>query len=139
MNRKQLYIIIFTIIVILSCDENFVIVNCSDCLQSEPVEANIKLEMDDNGNYNGTIRIYEGNIEDSILWMSTVVYARTMEFTVQINKKYTFRVDYQGKNGVKYSAIDSAYPRVKFEAEQCSSGPCFYIYDNKLNMKLKYQ
>jgi hypothetical protein len=139
MNRKQLYVIILAIIVILSCDENFVIVNCSECLGYDPLEAQIIITLDDNNSYNGKVMIYEGNVEDSILLMSSIIYSESMEFTVQINKKYAIRVDYQGKNGKRYTAINSIYPRVRFEADQCSNGPCFYIYDNKINMKLKYE
>ena len=124
---------------ILSCDENFVIVKCEDCLDSEPYEATIKVEVDDNGSFEGKLTIYEGNIEDDIVVTSAPVYGNPMEFLVKINKRYTFKVEYTGNSGIKYTAINSVYPRVKLELEQCSNSPCFYIYDNKLNMKLKYQ
>jgi hypothetical protein len=138
MKIKPNHIIFLAVILILSCDENFVIVNCSDCLESEPVKANITLNVENNGDYNATVMIYEGNIGDSVLMEKAAISSETMEFTLVINKKYTFRVDYSGRDGVKYSAINSVYPRVKLELEQCSDMPCYYIYDKKLNMKLKY-
>jgi hypothetical protein len=138
MKIKPHHILFIAAILILSCDENFVIVNCADCLESEPTDANIILEVGKNGDYNAIVMIYEGNIEDSVLMRTAAISSETMEFTVGLNKKYTFRVDYYGKDGVKYSAINSVYPRVKLELEQCDLA-CYYIYDNKLNMKLKYQ
>jgi hypothetical protein len=138
MKIKPHHIIFLAVILILSCDENFVIVNCSDCMDSEPTEANITLNVEYNGDFNGTVMIYEGNIGDSVLMEKAAISSETMEFTLVINKKYTFRVDYFGRDWVKYSAINSVYPRVKLELEQCSDMPCYYIYDKKLNMKLKY-
>jgi len=138
MKIRPMHIILIAIVVILSCDDNFIIVKCEDCLESEPTEAKIELKVDDIGGYNTTLFIYEGNIGDSILLRTERVYGETMEFFVSVNKRYTFRVDYFSSNGVKYSAINSVYPRVKLDLEQCTDLPCYYIYDNKLNMRLKY-
>jgi hypothetical protein len=136
---RPLYIMLLTIILTLSCDESFRIVSCDDCLTSEPTEATIRLEVDATGVYGASIWIYEGNINDSILMRTDNVYGEYLEFLVVVNKKYTFRIDYNDRNGTRYTAINSVYPRVKLELEQCPDFPCYYIYDYKLNMKLKYQ
>jgi hypothetical protein len=131
MKVKSLHIVFSVILIILSCDENFHIVNCSECLTEEPTEAKIELKVDDIGGYNARVIIYEGNIEDSIVVRTDNIYAETMEFIVGVNKKYTFRVDYFDNAGTKYIAINEVYPRAKLELEQCKDF-------HKLNMKLKY-
>jgi len=138
MKQKVLYLILLLFTVILACDENFVIVNCDDCLFTEPTYAQISVELDHTSQYPAVVMIFEGELEDNILLNKSSAYSGKMEFSLQINKKYTFRVDYRGPDGSIYSAINSVYPRVKLELEQCSEVPCYYVYGNKLNMKIKY-
>jgi hypothetical protein len=131
-------IILLVITMLLACDENFVIVKCEDCLDSEPTEARVSIDVDFGTSFGGEVLIYEGNIEDNILMSRSTGYGGNMVFMLEINKKYTFKVEYIGPEGVRYSAINSVYPRVKLELEKCSGSPCYYVYDNKLNMKIKY-
>jgi hypothetical protein len=132
------YILLFATAVILSCDESFVIVKCSECLESEPVEAKITVEFENYDVYNINLTIYEGKLEDNIVLGSYTNPVNSMEYYFPINKKYTFKAEYTDRKGVKYTAVNSVYPRVIMELEQCSVSPCYYVYDNKLNMKLKY-
>jgi hypothetical protein len=138
MKINPVYTILLIIILLLACDENFVIVKCGDCLESEPIEATVLLEVDYGGGIAGEVKIYEGNIENNILTTSSIIYSKKMIFQLEINKKYTINVEYTVSGGARYSAINSVYPRVKLELEQCSVSPCFYVYDDKLNMELKY-
>jgi hypothetical protein len=124
--------------VILSCDENFVIVKCSECLESEPMDARVTLEVLNLGDYTIKLTIFEGDVEDNIIFDSYINPVDLTEYYLPVNKKYTFQAEYTDRNGVKYIAVNSVFPRVKLELEQCSVSPCYYVYDNKLNMKLKY-
>jgi hypothetical protein len=139
MKRKLCHILLLAMILILSCDENYVIIKCSECLDSEPTEAKIIVKVEFTGGFQIMARIYEGNIGDSILLSTLIVNSNVLEYNVKINKTYTFCIEYTDSAGKKYFAINTVYPRVKFDLEQCSDFPCYYIYDNKLDMHLKYQ
>ena len=132
------YIILLAFILSLACDENFVIVKCSDCLASEPVDALVTLETENNYDFTMTVMIYEGNLEDNILLGTYKSSLNVTEYNLIVNKKYTFKVEYTDSKGTRYIAVNTVYPRVKLELDQCPDSPCYYIYDNKLNMHLKY-
>lgn len=135
---KLRHILILAIALMLSCDDNFVLVKCSDCLDYEPREATITLEIENYGTFTNKLTIYEGDIEGNIIIATYINPVNFTEYYLAINKKYTFQVEYIDRDGIKYVALDSVFPRVKLELDQCSITPCYYVYDNKLNMRLKY-
>lgn len=138
MKISPLHIIFLAAILILSCDENFVIVNCSDCLDYEPKDTKITVEFENYGVYTIKLTIFDGNIEDNIIIGSYINPVNVMEYYFPVNNKYTFQAKYTDRNGITYIAVNSVFPRVKMELEQCNVSPCYYVYDNKLNMHLKY-
>lgn len=123
----------------MSCDEKVLFVKCADCTETEPVEASLEVKLDD---YIGGIavipqvRIYEGNIEDSILLGTYTVMVRTWQQMVALNKKYTLTATYN-TGTVTYVAIDSTTPRVRYDTQQCDN-PCYYIYGKRINLRIKY-
>ena len=112
--RITLRLFLFLILVIcFSCEEQGYIVNCPDCTAEEPIETNleIKLEL----NYSSTmtlIKVYEGNLEDSILNSSYQISGTRTSIPLTINKKYTVTATYY-LQGDYYIAVDSATPRVR--------------------------
>jgi len=121
-----------------SCEEQGFFVKCADCTSEEPVNTNleIKLDLSSNGYYT-LINIYEGNLEDSILYTSqqtNITYF--LKVSVAINKKYTVTATYFIPDNY-YTAIDSATPRVKYEKDQCDD-PCYFVYDKVIDLRLKY-
>lgn len=121
-----------------SCEEQGFFVKCADCTSEEPVNTNleIKLDLSSNGYYT-LINIYEGNLEDSILYTSqqtNITYF--LKVRVAINKKYTVTATYFIPDNY-YTAIDSATPRVKYEKDQCDD-PCYFVYDKVIDLRLKY-
>jgi hypothetical protein len=135
--KKIIRIISFIILVIsFSCDDQSFIVQCSDCTADEPVTVELYADLEPDYAYEAFIQIWEGNIEDSILVGSYMSYSKVFTQSVTLNKKYTITAEYN-ISGDTYIAVDSATPRVKYEKSQCED-PCFYIYDRKCNLKLKY-
>jgi hypothetical protein len=57
-------------------------------------------------------------------------------YDVPINKKYTATATYY-KSDIKYVAVDSATPRVKYDKNQCDD-PCYFVYDRVVDLRLKY-
>jgi hypothetical protein len=134
---KILRLIIFLLLVIsFSCEDQTFIIPCADCTEDEPVEAELSLKLDSKYYYNALVQIWEGNLEDSILIGSSIVFSSTFTQQVTLNKKYTVTATYYVADN-KYIAVDSATPRVKYDKSQCDN-PCYYVYDRKCDLRLKY-
>jgi hypothetical protein len=138
MNMKLFLKICFFIVLVFcfSCEDKGWFTNCSDCTASEPVETNllVKLEKDQP---EIIINVFEGELEDSILYASrTVSFQVDNSFWVKINEKYTVTASYN-IDGKIYTAIDSATPKVKYTETQCEDA-CYYVYDKVVNLRLKY-
>ncbi|MBK7713467.1 MAG: hypothetical protein IPJ37_22990 [Bacteroidales bacterium] len=133
------FIRILTLLILVfsfSCEDQTFIIECSDCKPDEPVDAELFADLDPDYFYESLVQIWEGNLEDSILVGSYPAYSRTFTQSVILNKKYTISATYITSKGT-FIAVDSATPRVKYEKAQCEE-ECFYVYDTKCNLKLKY-
>jgi hypothetical protein len=136
---KILSKIILSIIILccFSCEDRGLIVKCSDCLSEEPVDVDLNIKVDSNHSSIETIiNVYEGNIEDSVLYSTLKTINPNAYIKVTLNKKYTVTATYKEQNDF-YIAIDSATPRVRFEKSQCDK-PCYFIYDKVLDLRIKY-
>lgn len=130
-----LLFIAFTLV--FSC-QRMPIINCSDCSDTEPLNTNISIKISQPGSASTIINVYEGDIEDNILFKSlTTNNVTETTLNVPVNKKYTLTATYNLPEGT-YTAVDSAFPRVKYDEQQCEN-PCYYVYDNMVNLRLKYQ
>lgn len=118
-----------------SCEEYGLIINCPDCTENEPLDTNIDIKVDLNPGTATLINVYEGNLEDSVLYSSYNTSASKTSVLVTINKKYTFTATYYILSD-KYVAVDSATPRVKFNKDQCDN-PCYFVYDRICDLRLK--
>jgi hypothetical protein len=134
--EKALFIIL--LVFIFSCEKTgLVVVECNDCLSVEPTVADLNIKLDLSDISLIRINIYEGNLEDSILFASFNAPRNTSTtYRVHINKSYTLTAKYNigGKN---YIAVDSAFPRVKFDRESCDQD-CYYVYGKDIDLRLKY-
>ena len=131
--RQALLFII--LVVLFSCEKPVTgIIKCSECRLNEPVEATLNMRI--SSKYNAaTINIYEGNLEDSILYESFVTAFENVTRIVPVNKKYTFTAVYS--IGAQYIVVNSVYPRVLYDEESCEE-PCYYVYDKVVDLRLKY-
>ena len=131
-------IILVTIILFcFSCEDQGLVVKCADCLNEEPGDAVLDIKLDSNNSSIETIvNVYEGNIEDSVLYSTLKTIASSTSIKVTLNKKYTVTATYKEQDDL-YVAIDSATPRVRYEKSQCDK-PCYFTYDKVLDLRLKY-
>ena len=129
-------VIIFSMLTLFfSCEKSGqVIIICSECQSSEPVTAELKISLESNQGI--TVNIYEGNLEDSVLYESAYTESRIIYRTVPLNRKYTLTATYYDR-GNCYVAVNSAIPRVKYDADFCED-TCYYVYNNNVNLRLKY-
>jgi len=136
--RKIIRIISLLILAVsLSCEKQGLVVNCSDCTTDEPSKTDLQIKFDVSS-YQSSIEInvYEGNLEDSVLYSSFSAIGTTTTIPVTINKKYTVTATYYIANNY-YIAVDSATPGVKYEKNQCNN-PCYFVYDRKIDLRIKH-
>ncbi len=120
-----------------SCEDQNIFVKCSDCTADEPLSTNLEIKLSLNQLGTSTlINVYEGNIEDSVLYSSYQITGSTTTASVTLNKMYTVTATYY-ISGNYYIAVDSATPRVKYDKSKCDN-PCYYVYDKDIDLRLKY-
>lgn len=135
--KKIIGLLLFFLgVIFFSCEEQLIFIDCSECLDNEPLNINLEIKVFSEENINVLITIYEGDLEDNIIYGTLSAFSRdVVRQTVSINKKYTVTARYEIADKI-YIAVDSATPRVRFEESACEN-PCFYVYNNKLNLRLK--
>ena len=136
MYRFLRIILIPVLIFLFSCEKTGYIVTCSECTAEEPATGVLEAELDLKNWDTAMIRIWEGNLEDSLLIGSYDAYGATFDHEVTLNLKYTVTATYH-LNGRDITAVDAVTPRVRYEKAQCND-PCYFIYDRKLDLKLHY-
>jgi len=136
---KRIFNIIVVIILSgLACDDNIFINDCLNCISTEPINATVEIKLDvDISNFT-LISIYKGDLEDNILLQQTEVAGTpALNYTLVLNQHYTITALYTDRNDNKYLVVDSIFPRVRNDEKQCGE-PCYFVYDNKITLKLKY-
>lgn len=131
-------IVFAALIFCFSCEEvEPFIINCYECYTDEPDLAEIDIKLEEIFNQEPTIvKIYEGNLEENLLKETISTNSQSLNIKVTLNKAYTITATYYF-DGSYYTAVSSVTPRVKHEENQCEE-PCYYVYNNRVNLKLKY-
>ncbi|HPT20751.1 MAG TPA: hypothetical protein PLR88_02305 [Bacteroidales bacterium] len=130
--------ILFFLIVVFSfsCEEHGYNMKCSDCFEEEPEKAELEIKLGKDGYFKTLVKIYEGNLEDSVLLAKTETTSASFYYMVNLNKTYTATATYV-ESADTYIAVDSATPRVKYDEDKCDD-PCYFVYDRILDLRLKY-
>ncbi len=122
---------------VFSCEKTFPgLLLCRDCLDSDPLMANLELRLNADNKNGINIEIYEGNLDDSILYKTYATGASSASVFVPINKKYTIVAKYF-ITGYNYYVINSVTPHSKYDEVQCEK-PCYIVVNNKVDMRLKH-
>ena len=130
-------LILLTFAFFFSCEEQGLFVKCSDCTTSEPEKTNLEVKLDfAQYGFETIINVYEGNLEDSVIFRSFNTSSSYTTINVTLNKKYTVTATYYIPDDY-YVVIDSSTPKVKYEKTRCDD-PCFFVYDKVVDLRLKY-
>ncbi|MCU0462303.1 MAG: hypothetical protein MUF36_09870 [Bacteroidales bacterium] len=127
------------LIMFFSCEEQGLFIKCDECLDSDPFTAELELKLDVNYKTGETlVNIYEGNLEDGILYKTRVVTGKKAMIPVLLNRKYTVTATYyiEDVQGSYCIVVDTANPRVKFDESQCDY-PCYFVYDRVVDLTMK--
>ena len=132
-----------------SCEDGFDLwnlkdisfIDCNECTLDEPQEAYLEIKLEKLYKYMVVdpvilINVYEGNLEDNLVYRSIQTTNNETKVNVPLNKKYTITAEYNIINNT-YIAINSVTPHVKYNKHNCDE-PCYYIVDKSVNLKLKY-
>ena len=68
------YMFLLIIVLLFSCEDSKYNTDCNDCLEDEPEQTTLVAELDDPGVSGVLIILYEGRIEDNVVYDSTGVY-----------------------------------------------------------------
>jgi hypothetical protein len=131
-------ILAFVLMTLLfSCEElRLLTVNCEECYPDDLTMVDIKIKVDSRFG-EAQVRIYEGNLEDNVLYDYLRLTGESTTVKVPVNKKYTLTATYYSYDGYYYVAVDAVTPHVKYDKNSCDE-PCYYAYNNTVNLKLKY-
>lgn len=129
-------ILFLTLLVIcFSCEDKGWFVNCNDCNTTEPVNTQLVVRLTANDSV-VTVRVYEGEIGDSVIYVFAKIWDDKYYPSVSLNKKYTVSATYRINNKT-YVAFDSVTPRIKYTKDECDEA-CYFVYNRKVDLRLKY-
>jgi|WetSurMetagenome_2_1015567.scaffolds.fasta_scaffold42614_2 hypothetical protein len=136
--KYRITAIIMLMALFFSCEESPLTLGfCATCLSQEPEKGDLDIKLKKKyTDQSVRIRIYEGNLEDSVMLSTWLTRETETIRSVPLNKTYTVTASYY-VNGSVYVAVNSVLPRVRYDETSCEA-PCYYIYDNSVNLRLKY-
>lgn len=136
MKRVLRIAFLFALALLMSCEDRGFFADCSNCSEDEPENAtlNIKTSVYPTG-IAVVVNIYEGNLEDNILYKTVSSLSGSMTASVSLNKKYTLTAEYF-LSPDHYFTVNSVTPRVKYTDDECDN-PCYFVYDNDVNLRLR--
>lgn len=137
-NRSKLLkgIIFVFLVLLFSCEAiKTTIIDCSKCTIDEPKETSVEIKLNPDGYSSALLTVYEGNIEDSTVYVSFWTNSNTTTCTLPLNKKFSFTARYYTAGRNYYYVVNSTTVHVKYVQDQCDN-PCFILYDNVVNLRL---
>jgi len=124
---------------VFSCEKQmFVLVNCEDCTDTEPEFTQLLVKVNSRPPLGTVIvRVYEGNDTSSPLILTyTTQSGDERRIDAALNRTYTLEAEYKYA-GKTYRVTDMVRPSVKYTKSECDE-PCYYVYNNLVNLRLKY-
>jgi hypothetical protein len=136
---RRIFKIIFLLVIslVFSCEKFRDFPGCPDCLKEEPTRAQLKFKFEPSYGVYIDLKIYEGDISDSILIATTRIsnYNPDYKINVALNKKYSATGTYEIEN-IKYIVVGATAIRVVYEKDRCTD-PCYYVYNDIIDLRLK--
>lgn len=127
------------LIILFSCEESFV-GDCSECYPEGIPDAQLKIlyRNPDRIPLNPVVTIYEGPLEDGIIIREIVIDMPVsfIEVDAILYKDYSATLEFY-LDGRKYITTAGACPKAGFDKNSCEE-PCYFVYDNVLDLRLRY-
>jgi hypothetical protein len=137
--RSSPFKVALALLMLFSCEEGG-ITDCDTCDPDGIYQPQLTIYIR-NSEYvpaNPLVTIYEGAIEDSIVLrrMSVNESYSYITYDAVLYKDYTATLEFF-LNSVRYMAIGAACPKVRYDESSCDE-PCYYLYDNIIDLRLRY-
>jgi hypothetical protein len=131
--------IVLLVILLLSCEEN-IVKDCGECYPGgiETATLIISFRTPDYIPVNPVVSLYEGALKDSILLARYHVAEpySYISYDALLYKDYTATLEFTYE-GRKYITVAGACPQAGYDDISCEE-PCWFVYDNVLDLKLRY-
>ena len=126
-------------LLLFSCEEGY-LTDCDECYTSSDYNVVLKIRYrnEEFVPINPVVTLYDGNIGDSVViekFRITDLYSY-IDFYAILYKDYSAMLEYT-YDGQKYAVVASACPKVRYDETTCEE-PCWYVYDNVLDLRLRY-
>jgi len=132
-------IVALTLLLLFSCEKGG-LTDCTKCDTSENylVQLEIYIRSPDYVPSNPSVTVFEGAIEDSIVLKRISVNESYsyVTFDALLYKDYSASVEFT-LDGKKYVTVGAASPKVRYDETTCDQ-PCYYVYDNIIDLRLRY-
>jgi hypothetical protein len=133
-------ILTITILLLFSCEEGY-LTDCTRCYTSQNYSVILKINLDnhDRNFENPVFTLYEGPVSDGVIIekyqlrnTNSIVYQDALLY-----KDYSATLEFS-YNGRQYVTTAGACPKVRYDETTCEQ-PCWYIYDNIIDLNLRYE
>ena len=127
-----------TMILLTSCEKGF-ITNCGECRRNIPDDIALKIYIigRDYVPSDPLFTLYEGAVEDSVILMRQYIEGSSItSYQALLYKDYTATLEFF-VDGQKYVTVDAACPQMRYDESSCDEA-CYYVYDNILDLRLRY-
>jgi hypothetical protein len=138
MSKTSLTIAAF-LLLLFSCEEGF-ITDCNQCYSDDyRVILRIRYRNPDYMPNHPVVTLYEGKVSDSIVLKKFYITDPTsyIDYNAILYKDYSATLVFY-KDGQKYIITAGACPNVRYDETSCEE-PCYYLYDNILDLRLRYE
>ncbi len=127
------------LLLLTSCQK--VITNCNECYTTEASGTELRIIL-----YNNPLQppsdpvltIYDGNISDSlILYRQIIAHGYSdLYYPALLWKEYSATLSFN-LDGQEYTTVAYACPQLRYDETSCEQ-PCYFIYHNVLDLRLRF-
>lgn len=137
---RTLIAVVVILTLIVSCEDSFVS-DCSECYPEGVPRAQLRI-LYRNPDYvpvNPKVTLYEGAVEEGIMIRQYIIEEAVsfIEVDAILYKDYSATLEFN-LDGQKYITTAGACPKAGFDKNSCEE-PCYFVYDNVLDLRLRYQ
>lgn len=138
MGRGSLFAV-FAVLLVFSCEEDYM-TDCRECDPEYPVQPVLEILYRNPETIppNPKVTLFEGAIEDSIIIRIFYIEEPVsfLTFDAILYKDYSATLEFIFE-GQKYITTGAARPKVRYDETSCDE-PCYYVYDNVIDLRLRY-
>ncbi len=138
MSRTGIAVVVL-LTLLFSCEDS-IVSDCRDCYPESTPPAQLKI-LYRNPDYvplNPKVTLYEGAVEDSIIIRKYNIEMPVsyIEVDAILYKDYSATLEFF-IDGRRYITTAAACPKAGFDESSCEE-PCYFVYDNVLDLRLRY-